>query len=124
MFTYEKKPAFDSGYNLSDLFSSFVNHKGGTEFKKVERQENKKASIIYFLCGSDGKNYLVYHATPKQILIDVIESQMLAIDYDSIGFKIVVFPDSIDIYAEYGQIIGSRLIGNFPLVQWQEMIKE
>lgn len=51
---------------------------------------------------------------PTERLLEYCRTSMVAVDYDQIYLKMIVFEDGgSTLYAHYNQIIGSRLLGRF-----------
>lgn len=51
---------------------------------------------------------------PTERLLEYCRTSMVAVDYDQIYLKMIVFEDGgSTLYAQYNQIIGSRMLGKF-----------
>lgn len=129
MFNYNEKviPAFED-VKFSDLFSGLKqwtwNREMKHEYPDIKRtnfnNSVKFASIQTWLNFSQrtGQEYQPsFDVIPSPLLVNWVDSNMLAIDYDKIYFEIITFDDYFDIYARYNQIIGSRLIARMPLTE-------
>lgn len=125
---YKVIPAFED-VKFSDLFSGLKqwtwNREMKHEYPDIERTANldklvKGAKIQTWLNFSQrsGQEYQPsFDVIPSPLLVNWVDSNMLAIDYDKIYFEIITFDDYFDIYARYNQIIGSRLIARMPLTE-------
>lgn len=68
---------------------------------------------------SNGEYVPSFYANPTNRAVQAIVDNMI-VDHDLIYFKAIVHEDSVDIYATYDQIIGSRLLFRITRKDWEE----
>ena len=78
-----------SGRKINSWIGNYVQIDGSSEYPY---------SFDYFYCA------------PNDNLIEIIENNMITVDYDTIYFNIILFKDYAVLRARYGQILGSRVI--------------
>lgn len=49
---------------------------------------------------------------PNERLINTLLNHLVFIEYDTIGFEMIVFPDRCDLYYKHNSIIGGRMLTN------------
>lgn len=127
---YKKEYAFGKEVKFNDLFKIVTKDQAITTIRKSEKWVNydvnppkihkkgestsKVGNYFHFSTSGEYRDSISVNATP--FLIEWINNNMLIVNHDTIHFKAVIHSaDSVDIYSEYGQILGSRLLINCKL---------
>lgn len=126
---YKKEYSFTNEIKFSDLFKIVSKEDARPTIRKSEKwvnydvkppkvhrkgEDTSKIGNYFHFSPIGERESISVNATP--FLIEWINNNMLIVNHDTIHFKAVVHSaDSVDIYCEYGQIIGSRLLINCKL---------
>ena len=123
IFNTPQKPAFEYT-KFSDLFTEWtkadttITRKGIKHtYPEILRPDCKTPAYIQCWLTFSGHKFDSLDVLPTQELIEYVDKNMLAIDYDRIYFEIVTRDDCYALRANYNQILGSRLLAIFPLTE-------
>jgi len=103
LFTIVSK---EESRDIPHVNPAWINY-GVTPPVKHKAEKSRITGFMYFRV-IDGEWKDSIYVKPSDSVVEFIKNSMLAINHDSISFKVVIFSNGdADIYAEYNLIIGS-----------------
>lgn len=95
-----------------DFFSEYKPYdKISKEFKAIPFGDKATIGKYLEVCKTQTAFRQFFNVEPTDRLIELVNGNMLSIDYDQIYFTIMIYPDSTAmLIMRYNQIIGSRWI--------------
>jgi hypothetical protein len=120
-------------------FSTFFHTKSVRDYPSPSVNRNDRGVVIF---PNDAKNMRLGHhlmvdggsgcedvefqglwVVPTSKMKAFVERNLIAVDYDTLHYKLIIFPDGANLYVEYGQIIGSRLVASLTLDSLPQVIR-
>jgi len=120
LFDWEPPKPLSDHRDFSHFFIDISDEKKSpfprTRIHKKDAKQQYVGTHLQVDGGADtGIEFTYFRVQPSKWAIRLAEESMIAIDYDEVYFKLIVFKDEATLYLQYNQIIGSRLLATLDL---------